>query len=100
MHERKERIKHMAPKTRCGHLDKISNFLQALAAFDHAYAKREEVALFLDTLCKALVGDMKSFHRMLLHDLGGPMLLEAAQGGLPYPNAVRVRAPFPLFLSP
>lgn len=65
---------------------------QALAAFDTSYRDREKVALFLDSVCQALVAEPAQFHRMLLHDLGGPMMLEAAQGGLPHNNAVQVEA--------
>ncbi len=63
--------------------------MQGLAAFSTTCPQRDEVALFLDKLCHSLLKDPKQFHRMLLHDLGGPMMLEAAQGGLPHNSAIR-----------
>ena len=70
----------------------MHSLIQGLAAFSTTCAERDEVALFLDKLCHSLLKDPKQFHRMLLHDLGGPMMLEAAQGSLPNASAVRVRA--------
>ena len=63
--------------------------VQGLAAFSTTCPQRDEVALFLDKLCHSLLKDPKQLHRMLLHDLGGPMMLEAAQGGLPHNSAIR-----------
>ena len=48
------------------------------------------MAVFLEEFCKNLLANVGQFHRMLLLDLGGPMTLEAAQGGLPHGNAVQV----------
>ena len=49
----------------------------------------------LDELCQALMAqDMAQqkigLRNSMLHDLAGPMILDAAQGGLPNDNAIQV----------
>lgn len=63
--------------------------VQRVYAFTSAEHK-EECSGALDAICKAFLADDQSFDRLLHLDLGGRMLLNAAQGGLPNHNAVRV----------
>ena len=68
---------------------KLLHCVQNTLAFEQG-PDQEACASHLNKLCKALLSEPALLGRLLLNDLGGNVILDAAQGGLPYSGALQV----------
>lgn len=63
--------------------------MQNTIAFEQG-PDQEACAKHLNKLCKAFLSEPALLNRLLLNDLGGGVILDAAQGGLPHSGAIQV----------